>query len=42
MDINSILKIQGRNPQEPDQILNKENPQEPSVHAEGENPQEFS
>ncbi len=40
LGINSVLEIQGENPQEPTQILSNENPQEPSQNLNEENPQE--
>ena len=42
LGINSVFEIQGRNPQEPSQILDKNNTQEPSVLAEWENPEKYS
>jgi len=42
LGINSVLEIQGKNPQEPSQSSDKKNPPKPFVLAEGENPQETS
>ena len=40
LGINSILEVQGKNPQEPFVLVQEKNPQEPSVLAQRKNPQE--
>lgn len=42
LGVNFVLEIQGKNPQEPSQTLDKKNTQGYSVLAKGENPQEPS